>query len=283
MGSTDFHVFLSAVSGEFGDERRQLIKWLEEKGLHVSAQDKFHQGDTTLWRKLHDEVEGCRAVICLMGAESGFVPRDQSIPDDAPERSYTQWEFWLAWGEPPWSPPRREKIYVFFPADLQSRFERTREAAVEESERARELDPQEEHIRAVKDTGVHYDTFTNGDELIKKCLVLDLPTIPKTKPQNLPYLSLGTLFKGRKTFLERLHQQHLPDMAGRPLAIHGQGGVGKTRAAIEYALSHAKDYTALLFATADSPESLRQSKTPAKRECARQQHSAGCNSIKAGS
>jgi hypothetical protein len=39
-------------------------------------------------------------------------------------------------------------------------------------------------------------------------------------------------------------------------AVHGLGGVGKTRLAIEYAWQHAAEYTALLFVAADSPESL---------------------------
>ena len=40
-------------------------------------------------------------------------------------------------------------------------------------------------------------------------------------------------------------------------AIHGLGGVGKTRLAIEYAWRHASDYTALLFVSARSPVELR--------------------------
>jgi hypothetical protein len=40
-------------------------------------------------------------------------------------------------------------------------------------------------------------------------------------------------------------------------AIHGLGGVGKTRLAIEYAWRHASDYTALLFISARSAANLR--------------------------
>lgn len=36
------------------------------------------------------------------------------------------------------------------------------------------------------------------------------------------------------------------------------GGVGKTRAAIEYAWKHADDYRALLFISADTPEALHR-------------------------
>lgn len=45
----------------------------------------------------------------------------------------------------------------------------------------------------------------------------------------------------------------------RPAAIHGMGGgVGKTRAAIEYAWKHANDYRSLLFISADNPEALHR-------------------------
>lgn len=41
-------------------------------------------------------------------------------------------------------------------------------------------------------------------------------------------------------------------------AVHGLGGVGKTRLAVEYAWRHAADYTALLFVGAESPAALRR-------------------------
>ncbi|MFL6233993.1 MAG: tetratricopeptide repeat protein, partial [Thermoanaerobaculia bacterium] len=41
-------------------------------------------------------------------------------------------------------------------------------------------------------------------------------------------------------------------------AVHGLGGVGKTRLAVEYAWRYAADYTALLFVGAGSPADLRR-------------------------
>src|SRR5262249_3350817 len=73
-----------------------------------------------------------------------------------------------------------------------------------------------------------------------------------TQPCNLPLVSIGPLFKGREAFLDDLrqrlgaHDRRATAIVGRQ-AIHGLGGVGKTRAAVEYAWQHADDYTALLF------------------------------------
>jgi tetratricopeptide (TPR) repeat protein len=80
------------------------------------------------------------------------------------------------------------------------------------------------------------------------------------KPIGLPYPSLGSLFKGRDAFLRDLHKS-LTQGAGRTAitgsALHS-GGIGKTRAAVEYAWAHETGYTALLFVIADTPEALRR-------------------------
>jgi len=78
---------------------------------------------------------------------------------------------------------------------------------------------------------------------------------------SLPYPSLGSLFKGRDEFLKDLHAS-LSRGSGRTAivgsAVYGLGGIGKTRAAVEYAWAHQQDYTALLFVIAETPEALRR-------------------------
>jgi hypothetical protein len=196
-----------------------------------------------------------------MGIEPGW-PSSGELPDGAPERSWTQWEFWLAWGEPPWSPPRRDKVFVFFPTDLDQRMEKARQAASGDSKRLHELDLQQVHIDKVKAvTGKHYSTFADAEDLIKQCLILDLPTIPRTKPSNLKYATLGSLFKGRDEKLEELrrrlttHTSQTKDIGTRQV-VYGLGGTGKTRFAVEYALRHTEEYQALLFVSADTRETL---------------------------
>ena len=145
---------------------------------------------------------------------------------------------------------------------MDERLEKARVAAVADSKRLNAIDLQKTHIDGVKQTNKHYGTFTDSDDLIKQCLVLDLPTIPRSKPNNLPYGSLGSLFKGRDETLEDLHSQLIRRQGqatiSAKLVIHGQGAVGKTRLAIEYALRYAEEYHALLFLMAEKPESLRQ-------------------------
>jgi tetratricopeptide (TPR) repeat protein len=80
---------------------------------------------------------------------------------------------------------------------------------------------------------------------------------------NLPYPSLGPLFQGRDEWLTVLHQSLAGRPAGRATAIagkavHGLGGVGKTRLAVEYAWRYAGEYRAAFFVAAESPADLRR-------------------------
>ncbi len=78
-------------------------------------------------------------------------------------------------------------------------------------------------------------------------------------PHNLPLDRLGDLFKGREDALVSLHtslSQKKTTIVVQKQAIHGLGGIGKTRLAIEYAYRYAREYTALLFVRADSSVAL---------------------------
>src|SRR5262249_39318062 len=105
--------------------------------------------------------------------------------------------------------------------------------------------------------------FNSAHQLRWMVLREDWPAVARVQPLWLPYPSLGTLFKGRDEFLDRLRASLTRPGDGRAAAItgkalHGLGGVGKTRLAVEYARRHRDDYPAVLFVTADSSPDLRR-------------------------
>jgi tetratricopeptide (TPR) repeat protein len=84
----------------------------------------------------------------------------------------------------------------------------------------------------------------------------------KSLIHNLPYTSIGGLFKGRDDVLEELKRDLARD---KPTAItqtiQGLGGIGKTRLAVEFgwwALENKK-YRAVFFVRSETPELLRAS------------------------
>ena len=82
------------------------------------------------------------------------------------------------------------------------------------------------------------------------------------RPIHLPFARLGELFKGRDAFLATIRSKlkagrHDVAIVGTQ-AVHGLGGLGKTRAAVEYAWQHADEYSAVLFVAADRPETLEK-------------------------
>jgi hypothetical protein len=112
------------------------------------------------------------------------------------------------------------------------------------------------------------DPFVNGDGLTIQ--ILQSALIPAMKraaregvaaarqPRNLPFRSLGELFKGREKELEALHSALAAAKGAGVLvrALHGLGGIGKSRLAVEYAWKHEAEYSALLFVRAESAAAL---------------------------
>ncbi|MBK6965763.1 MAG: ATP-binding protein [Bacteroidales bacterium] len=89
-------------------------------------------------------------------------------------------------------------------------------------------------------------------------------TALSAKPWCIPD-SIGMLFKGRTEAVHDLRKRFLQDQmtqtnnAAQRQVIFGLGGIGKTRLAIEYAWEYQDNYSALLFAVADTPTQLRRS------------------------
>jgi hypothetical protein len=113
------------------------------------------------------------------------------------------------------------------------------------------------HRQGIQTCGDIYYSFTSREELASQVLKLPLPASSAAatrRVSNLPYNSLGPLFKGRVATLVELKERFRTTGCQ---ALHGLGGVGKTRLAIEYAWRYAGDYSALLSVSARSPADFR--------------------------
>ena len=144
------------------------------------------------------------------------------LPPGIATASYTQWEFFFARHF-----KRRLSIYI------------AKDDYQPDGVPSSEDDPELQrafltHITG--DQGLDRNYFSNEDQLCRAVLKEDWPKKPEYKPIVLPYLSLGSLFKGRDAFLTDLHKS-LNRSTGRTAIVgsvlYGLGGIGKTRAAVE--------------------------------------------------
>jgi hypothetical protein len=261
IGSWRLKIFISGVTSEFGEARDALASDLRARGHTARVQSDFQQRpeNETLLGTLAAYIAECGAVICIVGRYSGACPPERAaahlsdvLPKDVKEASYTQWEFFLA---------RRGNLptYVYMPSDDYAPDRYTSAGDRTDLQRA--------FVDFLKAQGVHYTKFSDANEL-RIAVLRDAPEIaelpapdrPVSKPIVLPYPSIGSLFKGRDDFMQRLRES-LTSAPGGQMAIvslYGLGGVGKTRLAVEYARAHVEEYTALLFAVAEAPEALRR-------------------------
>jgi tetratricopeptide (TPR) repeat protein len=268
-------IFLSAVSAEFRSYRDALRRDLTRPSVSVAVQEDFVVTGTETLDLLDKYIRQCDAVVHLVGDMSGALAQAPSLalmhrryPDlgerlpplasflqpGAPALSYTQWEAWLALyhGKP---------LIIAAPAPGAPRDEH------------HELVPeqcaaQQAHLQRLAEMERYPFRFANADRLAVEVLRSKLFDIfvaagLARRVIHLPYPSLGDLFKGRDATLEQLHASLARAATTGASAIvakalHGLGGVGKTRLAVEYAQRHAGDYVASLLVGADSPEALQR-------------------------
>ena len=268
-------IFLSTVSAEFRSYREALRHDLTRPNVAVAVQEDFIVTGTETLDMLDDYIRQCDAVIHLVGDMTGApaqapsltVIRDrypdlgEKLPPLAPflgpgasALSYTQWEAWLALYH-------RKPLFIAMPeegAPRDARYE-----LIPEQRAA-----QQAHLHRLAEVE-RYPIHFAGPERVavevfrSKLFDLFVAAGVAKRVTHLPYPSLGDLFKGRGERLKALHASLVTAPAKGAAAVvgkalHGLGGVGKTRLAVEYAWHHADDYTALLFVSADSAEALQR-------------------------
>jgi Domain of unknown function (DUF4062) len=190
-------IFLSAVSAQFKDCRDALASDLRAIGCEVKVQEDFQQGPRTLIERLEEYVAQCDRVIALVGDAYGCEAAGTAVPAVDPPRSYTQWEYFFTMGERlAGLPAPRKDLYLYVASETflsQHPVSQSPESA-ERQERFRK------HVLA---TGEHWAPFDSVDHLCRLVLrdgwrINERPP----RPCNLPYGSIGTLFKGRDEFLQ---------------------------------------------------------------------------------
>jgi hypothetical protein len=228
-------IFLSAVSVQFKACRNALASDLRAIGCEVKVQEDFQQGPRTLIEQLEQYIAQCDRVIALVGDAYGCEASGVAVPAVDPPRSYTQWEYFFALGHRlDGSRAPRKDLYLY----LASRKYLDEHAVSQPAEHALR---QCRFREAIEASGEHWRAFDSLDQLCRLVLrdgwqMQERPS----KPINLPYDSIGTLFKGREPFLADLQRRLGVSKAGATaivnrLAVHGLGGIGKTRGALEFA------------------------------------------------
>ncbi len=272
MADQGVKLFLSCVSDEFGVYRDALRRALTRPNVEVKIQEDFKAlgGDTL--SMLEEYIQHCDAVVHFAGDMTGSAPKDFGIaellarrPDlktrlpplgaalDAGARiSYTQWEAWLALYF-------RKDLVIAAPGRGFLRDPKTTPAKeLEEAQAA--------HLARLREIGRYAEVrCTDKNDLVAQVFasavikaLVKAEAMPARQPHTLPFASLGPLFMGRDADLDKLRAALAAGkgaaVVGR--ALHGLGGVGKTRLAIEYAWRHEAEYSALLFVRADDPATL---------------------------
>ena len=209
------------------------------------------------WRSvpqmLQDQLHSCDSVIALIGPAHGGEPERPPAPlrDERTHGrpfSFTQWEYLVA-------RDLRRPVFTFLVSgpDFVAPFE-AEDPALAARQQAFIAD------FAKDPAALHYE-YTSRATLLDHVRRMELPlNVSAGRPYNLPE-PIGGLFIGRADFMAALRATlaagETTVIRGKQ-AVHGMGGVGKTRAAIEYGWENAARYNALLFVTADSPEALER-------------------------
>ncbi|MFN6354329.1 MAG: tetratricopeptide repeat protein, partial [Cyanobacteriota bacterium] len=257
-------LFLSTVSAEFLSYRERLRHQLTRPDVEVKVQEDFIVTGTETLEMLDAYIQSCDGVIHLVGDMTGAMamapsvaaiaqkypelasrfPLAEFLQPDGPSLSYTQWEAWLAL-------LHHKPLFI---ATAKAETPRDAKYVPEESQQAL----QQAHLSRLNSVERFAGcSFASQDDLavqVLRSFVLDLLVQAglTRRPLTLPFASIGPLFKGRAALIEQLED------ATRPVALIGQGGVGKTRLAIEHAWKQVGRCNAVLLISASSAEALNR-------------------------
>jgi len=235
-------LFVSATSRGLKPLRLAVSEQLKTKKYDVVVQEEFAGSYLQIKDMIRGEIAPCDAVVLLVGPAYGFEPTEW--PEGLRRCSYTQLEHELAveLGIPIY----RYLVSEKFPLE---------QFAPEPTEHQQR---QRDYVGRLKADDHIWYLFDTQEQLLA---TLEKTRFHKLVRPNLPFESIGTLFKGREDDLARVRRSLLTRPAHATAvtskqAIHGLGGVGKTRFAVEYAHRYGSEYSARLYANADTPSAL---------------------------
>ena len=87
------HVFISAASDDLRTARHVVKNALLSLGCHPVVQEHFEPDYRTVRDMIRARIEGCHAVVHLIGKRYGGEPSPRSLPEGARRRSWTQMEY----------------------------------------------------------------------------------------------------------------------------------------------------------------------------------------------
>ncbi len=240
-------VFLSRTTAGLAGLADEIAAILRGRGAEPVVQSGFLLDWRSVPQMLQDQLHSCDSVIALIGPAHGGEPERPPAPlrdertHDHPF-SFTQWEYLVA-------RDLRRPVFTFLVSgpDLVEHFE-PEDPALAARQQAFIAD-------FAKDPAALHYAYTSRATLLDHLRRMELPlNVSAGRPCNLPE-PIGSLFIGRADFMAALRATlaagETTVIRGKQ-AVHGMGGVGKTRAAIEYGWENAARYNAILFVTADS-------------------------------
>lgn len=235
-------LFVSATSRGLKPLRLAVSEQLKARKYEVVVQEEFAGTYQQIKDMIRDEIAPCDAVVLLVGPAYGFEATDW--PAGLPRCSYTQLEYELA-------------VELKIPVYRHLASEKYHHVKYD-AEPAEHQQRQRDYIARLKAQDHIWYEFDTQEQLLA---LLEKTRFHNRVTPNLPFDSIGTLFKGRADELKAVRTSLLTRPAHATAvtskqAIHGLGGVGKTRFAVEYAHRYGTEYSARLYANADTPSAL---------------------------